>query len=238
MLGARAMRTSVAIVLVALASGCTAAPADPSALYERLVGCGLFERGARGIATASSYYYAPDACYVQCLAEASCDDLHHLYCRSDLALGLRCDDRCAHHCANGALVALDAVCNGNDDCGDMSDERGCRTITCDGTMFPPSIVCDGYPHCSDASDERGCANTCTGGGGGIVVVQPWMRCDGYTSCGDGSDENDCATYACADGRVLTGPRSAPPRCNGIWECWDGSDEQGCPPVASPVATCP
>jgi hypothetical protein len=234
------MRTSVAILLVALASGCTAsaAPADPSALYERLVGCGIFARGARGVAAVSSYYYAPDACYVQCLAEASCDDLHHLYCRSDLSLGLRCDDRCAHHCANGALIALDAVCNGNDDCGDMSDERGCRTFMCDGNAYPTSVVCDGYPQCGDGSDERNCPNSCNGSFGGIVVLQPSMRCDGYTSCGDGSDEVDCTTYTCADGRVITAPMSTPPRCNGLWECWDGSDEQDCPRAASPVATCP
>jgi hypothetical protein len=57
------------------------------------------------------------------------------------------------------------VCDNDNDCGDNSDEKGCKPITCHpGTDFTCSEYycitsrwrCDGDYDCPDRSDEMGC----------------------------------------------------------------------------------
>eukprot|EP00116_Pleurobrachia_bachei_P001320 sb/3461582/ len=65
-------------------------------------------------------------------------------------------------CANNRCVALSAVCNLADECGDGSDERECRNnFQCRDTSkyIPLSQVCDGAPDCVDLSDE--CNEQCS-----------------------------------------------------------------------------
>lgn len=211
---------------------CAPACAPAEALAARLQSCGLLTAGDLG-PTSLAAFYAPDACYQDCLARADCEALAGALCRSDLELLLRCDERCAFHCEDDSLVGVERVCDGVEDCDAGEDERGCpgREVTCASGARVTGARCDGLLDCGDGSDERGCSPRCGDGS----YFGEWDRCDGYRRCADGSDEAGCPTYTCGDGRVLTyRSASATPRCNGWSQCFDGSDEAGC---ATLVVSC-
>ncbi|VDM48656.1 unnamed protein product [Toxocara canis] len=108
------------------------------------------------------------------------------------------------------------VCDGEADCRDGSDERGCRNITCEKDQFkcsewkghaamciPMSWKCDGQNDCVDMSDEKDCDKNRTCGpndfkcANHVCIFQTW-KCDGDDDCGDGSDESEkeCPEATC------------------------------------------
>lgn len=145
--------------------------------------------------------YAPTECYRDCLAQASCEELEHALCRTDVSLLVACDRRCAFECASGALIAVESVCNGIDDCAEGEDELACGSYVCADGEVVEGRRCDGRASCADRSDEDGCpCDPMTGrycpdfhcGSG--ETLNWWSRCDGWPSCEDESDEAGCAEF--------------------------------------------
>nr|BAC01864.1 complement factor I [Triakis scyllium] len=65
-------------------------------------------------------------------------------------------------CENGKCIRLENLCNGIDDCADLSDEACCKgcnnSYHCKSDICIPNFsVCDGEADCLDGSDESNCA---------------------------------------------------------------------------------
>lgn len=93
---------------------------------------------------------------------------------------------CAPHefqCSNRTCLAAVFVCDGDDDCGDGSDERGCADPACgprefrcsggSGACIPERWVCDRQFDCEDRSDEA--AELCGRAGPGATAAPRRLR---------------------------------------------------------------
>lgn len=187
------------ILVAALGLSSVGCAPDSSVLTARLEECGLLTPGVVG-PLVTREIYAPDACYRDCLASATCDELNYGLCGANTLLR-DCDERCAYRCPDGSLIGLERVCDGTaqceggadeEDCGELPEVFSCRRA--DGyEMRGEWIRCDERPDCEDGSDERGCAvHTCADGTEEVHRPGTTVRCDGAVDCPDGSDELDCA----------------------------------------------
>ncbi|XP_012935564.1 sortilin-related receptor [Aplysia californica] len=153
-------------------------------------------------------------------------------------------------CRNGHCVLALWKCDGDDDCGDFSDEIDCPLRSCGSDSFtcrtgrciPFSWKCDREDDCRDgsATDEQNCENQtcsseqmrCNNG----YCVSKRFRCDKDDDCLDGTDEENCSynttcyswEFQCANLQCVDSWF----HCNGHPDCDDGSDETDCDPPSN------
>ncbi|XP_077977099.1 uncharacterized protein LOC144432706 [Glandiceps talaboti] len=161
-------------------------------------------------------------------------------------IGCACDQEDEYLCGNGVCIYVWEVCDGDNDCGDWSDESIggsiCEYGNCteydefqcsSGQCVWGGDRCNGYVECQDGSDEINCDNCeesddkflCDNG----ICIWSWQVCNQEPNCGedDVSDEIGCEcyedTFPCDNGVCIYGNDV----CNGYNNCGDNSDEKGC-----------
>jgi hypothetical protein len=98
-------------------------------------------------------------CATACYGRASCKELDATDNDDWPAWLDQCLYKCAEsaQCSDGRAIQERWICDGEEDCSDGSDEKGCVYLTCDDHMVVNREArCDGYADCYDESDEADC----------------------------------------------------------------------------------
>ena len=128
-------------------------------------------------------------------------------------------------CENQRCILKGWLCDGQNDCGDNSDELNCTRPTCPSTEFscfnhkciPKRFVCDGVNDCGDFSDEFINCNKFN------KTTRLLYPCEIYEFMCKYKLSNCKGWFTCKHPRCISKRRV----CDGWSQCGDGSDEVNC-----------
>ncbi|KAH3888381.1 hypothetical protein DPMN_012414 [Dreissena polymorpha] len=150
-------------------------------------------------------------------------------------------------CGDCVCIPRNLVCDGQPDCDNGQDEKGCVAQSVTHSHCPidhytcwnlqcvkKNWVCDGDNDCGDNSDELMCPpKNCTEDefqcNNNNCVLKKW-QCDGDDDCKDWSDEHHCvhectsAQFRCKNDSTCIDKTWA---CDKEYDCIDQSDEASC-----------
>ncbi|XP_022825426.1 serine protease nudel isoform X1 [Spodoptera litura] len=155
-------------------------------------------------------------------SEQACEKKHTMCDNDPYHRGCECSVG-QMKCHNGKCISKELFQDGNDDCGDGTDEPGRSVCSVYLARVMPSKLCDGILNCHDRSDEDPMFCKCfakksykCGSKLGVDhCVAPDMVCDGVRDCPNGEDEQVCMGLNAPQGTPY-GTGQVTVRRHGVW----------------------